>query len=200
MEFYTISLPDVMPVKTISASATHGIGFPAAFLNGLCMLLGLPNNMYTQQLKKSEALAMENLTQLAESIGADGVMDMRCQVDGLTFFVSGTAYVRSAAKKAACKHDKAPIHEADKKVVGEADEKPVLQTDEAESSASSLKKGTYRPPSLAWEELKSVQGNKIGRCSVCGKKRQPIVFTEFEDQFGKGRGELCFECFKDRCK
>ena len=35
---------------------------------------------------------MEELTANAKAVGADGVMDVRCQIDGLSFFASGTAY------------------------------------------------------------------------------------------------------------
>ena len=48
--------------------------------------------MYTNKLDKAEDKATEYLRLYAKDIGADGVMDVRCQIDGLTFFICGTAY------------------------------------------------------------------------------------------------------------
>ena len=48
--------------------------------------------MYTNKLDKAEDTATEYLRLYAKDIGADGVMDVRCQIDGLTFFICGTAY------------------------------------------------------------------------------------------------------------
>ena len=58
----------------------------------------IDNNL--EKLKKAETLAMEELTANAKALGADGVMDVRCQIDGLSFLVSGTAYKLSPEEKA----------------------------------------------------------------------------------------------------
>ena len=100
MELHTISFPDVTPLKFVTAKATYGIGFLTAFVGGFCALFGIPNNMYTEKIKKAEALAMEELEANAKSIGADGVMDVRCQIVGLSFLAFGTAYKLSAEEKA----------------------------------------------------------------------------------------------------
>ena len=107
MDFYSISLSNVTPVKLVTAKATYGIGFLTAFVGGFCSLFGIPNNMFTQKLKKAETLAMEELTVNAKAIGADGVMDVRCQIDGLSFLVCGTAYK--------CAPEESATHEVEKK-------------------------------------------------------------------------------------
>ena len=92
MKYYTISLPDVTPIKLISAKASYGVGFLTAFVGGFCAFFGCPNNMYANKIEKAEALAMSMLETTAKQLRADGVMDIRCQIDGLSFFVCGTAY------------------------------------------------------------------------------------------------------------
>ena len=122
MDFYSISLSNVTPVKLVTAKATYGIGFLTAFVGGFCSLFGIPNNMFTQKLKKAEALAMEELTANAKAIGADGVMDVRCQIDGLSFLVSGTAYKLSPEERAK--------REAEEKAKREAAERAWIEEDD----------------------------------------------------------------------
>ena len=115
MDFYSISLSNVTPVKLVTAKATYGIGFLTAFVGGFCSLFGIPNNMFAKKLKKAEALAMEELTANAKAIGADGVMDVRCQIDGLSFLVSGTAYKLSPKEKAKRETEEKTRREAEEK-------------------------------------------------------------------------------------
>lgn len=49
-----------------------------------------------------------------------------------------------------------------------------------------------------WEKAIADQGEYIGTCEMCGKKRQDVVLAEFEDFFGKGQRDLCFDCFSKR--
>ena len=173
MEIYTVSLPDVIPVKAVTAKSTYGIGFITAFVGGFCACFGMPNNMYTQKLHKAEELAMAELDKIVKSLGADGVMDVRCQIDGLSFLISGTAYKISGKGKVEC---------------------------ETPAAENAIANDTEDPITLAWVKLLAEQDNKGGRCIICGKKHQTLVFAEFEDQFGKGQGELCYECFRKRYK
>ena len=81
MKIYSITLPDVIPVRAVTAKATYGVGFLTSFVGGFCSLFGIPNNMYTKKLEKAEALAMCELEKTAASIKADGVMDVHFQID-----------------------------------------------------------------------------------------------------------------------
>ena len=92
MKLYTNTLPDVVPLKMLTASATYGMGFLTSIVKVFCEFFGVKCDMYTNKLDKAEDKATEYLMRYAKDIGADGVMDVRCQIDGLTFFICGTAY------------------------------------------------------------------------------------------------------------
>ena len=92
MKLYTNTLENVTPIKMLTASATYGIGFLTLIVKAVCDFLGCKCDMYTNKLDKAEDTATEYLTLYAKDIGADGVMDVRCQIDGLTFFICGTAF------------------------------------------------------------------------------------------------------------
>lgn len=130
MDFYSISLSNVTPVKLVTAKATYGIGFLTAFVGGFCSLFGIPNNMFTQKLKKAETLAMEELTVNAKAVGADGVMDVRCQIDGLSFLVCGTAYKWSPAERAKRGAEVNAKREAEMKAKYEAEKKAKCEAEE----------------------------------------------------------------------
>ena len=52
-----------------------------------------------------------------------------------------------------------------------------------------------------WLKLEEEQGKNVGQCEMCGKKRMELLYVEFEDSFGTGRKNLCFDCFSKRnCK
>ena len=92
MKLYTNTLENVTPIKMLTATATYGTGFLTSVVKFFCELFGLKCDMYTNKLDKAEDTATEYLRLYAKDIGADGVMDVRCQIDGLTFFICGTAY------------------------------------------------------------------------------------------------------------
>ena len=99
MKFYSITLPNVTPIELVTAKASYGIGLLTYIISSFCALFGVSNSMFTEKMEKAEALAMEKLAAKAKILGASGVMDVRCQIDGLSFLVSGTAYI-SAEEKA----------------------------------------------------------------------------------------------------
>ena len=72
--------------------------------------------------------------------------------------------------------------------------------DEIETAEASSSKTNENPTHLAWNKLYATQDNKRGRCDLCGKRHQPIVFFEFEDRFGKGQGNICYNCFCEKYK
>ena len=120
MELHTISFSDVTPLKLVTAKATYGIGFLTAFVGGFCAFFGIPNNMYSKKIKKAETLAMQELERNVKLIGADGVMDVRCQIDGLSFLITGTAYKWSAEERAKREAEAKAKHEAELKAQQEA--------------------------------------------------------------------------------
>ena len=92
MKLYTNTLENVTPIKMLTATATYGKGFLTSIVKVFCELFGTKCDMYTNKLDKAEDKATEYLKLYAKDIGADGIMDVRCQIDGLTFFICGTAY------------------------------------------------------------------------------------------------------------
>ena len=46
-----------------------------------------------------------------------------------------------------------------------------------------------------WKDGWLGQGEKIGRCDMCGQKKTEIIFAEFEDIFGKAQRNMCYDCF-----
>ena len=139
MELHTISLPDVTPLKLVTAKATYGIGFLTAFVGGFCALFGIPNNMYTEKIKKAEALAIQELETNVKSIGADGVMDVRCQIDGLTFMISGTAYKWSAKERVKRKAEAKAKRETELKAQQEAIAKAKYEAEEIAKRQEEIK-------------------------------------------------------------
>ena len=131
MNYYTTSLSDATPIKAVTARASYGIGLLTAIVGYFCMLFGMPNRMYAEKLKKAEELAMSELEQILKSIDADGLMDMRCQFDGLTFLITGTAYKLSAEAKAKHKfEEKNAKRKTSEKIAPTSIEKSVLETEE----------------------------------------------------------------------
>lgn len=52
-------------------------------------------------------------------------------------------------------------------------------------------------PADKWKKAWAYQGNVIGQCDLCGKKKQQVVFAEFKDFFGTAEKNMCFECFSN---
>ena len=181
MDFYSISLSNVTPVKIVTAKATYGIGFLTAFVGGFCSLFGIPNNMFAKKLKKAEALAMEELTANAKAIGADGVMDVRCQIDGLSFLVSGTAYKLSPeekAKREAKKKEKCDAEENSKYEVEESNnlnDNPnvPLEDSNVEKSINHIKDDNfiYVQCKNCRKEFSFQKGMRKVRCPWCNAKQ-----------------------------
>ena len=92
MEIYTATIPEVTPVCMITAKASYGVGFLTSIAGVFCSLLGICNDMYTKKMEAVEAEAMAKLSAKAIELKCDGVMDVRCQIDRLSFLVYGTAY------------------------------------------------------------------------------------------------------------
>ena len=73
-------------------------------------------------------------------------------------------------------------------------------TKELENAEISCEIDAGFAPWLAWEELTARQNPTVGRCESCGQKHQQLVFYKFEDQFGQGQGNLCYDCFYKKYK
>lgn len=175
MELYSITLPNVIPLQLVTARATYGMGLLTSFIGGICQVFGVPNNMYAKKLAKAENLALDLLESEAKDLNADGIMDIHCHIDGLSFFVSGTAYKLSSSRKAP--------H------VENANETASMPQEEKVKLESKEKAMTY------WKSAEQREKIQIGRCEMCGSKKQELITTEIEDFFGKATRAVCFDCF-----
>lgn len=92
MNVFTSSIPNAVPVKMVSERSTYGTGFLTLFVSGFCEFFGIPNGLYSKKMMKAEERAVRSLTNQATMLGADGVMDVRYEIHGLSILVYGTAY------------------------------------------------------------------------------------------------------------
>ena len=46
-----------------------------------------------------------------------------------------------------------------------------------------------------WQEARLNQGIGIGRCDLCGSKKQELASTKIKDFFGEATRAVCFDCF-----
>ena len=187
MQIYTIYLPNVIPIKAITAKATYGIGFLTAFVGGFCSFFGIPNNMYTKKLNKAEALAMDDFKKVAKSTGADGVMDVRYQIDGLSFMVCGTAYKWSD-------EERATRRAAEEKAIREAleqarreDAKKVISPRTPEISSNNTNDSTKK------EHKEKEEPQNILPCPQCG---EDLAFMGWDDNDLKEK-QTCPLCGKE---
>ena len=92
MKIFTSSVANAIPLQFISERSTLGIGLLTMFISGFCNIFGIPNGLYSKKMQKAEENAMKELSKIAASIGADGIMDVRCEICNLSVLVYGTAY------------------------------------------------------------------------------------------------------------
>lgn len=64
--------------------------------------------------------------------------------------------------------------------------------------SSTPKSVTVNVPYEKWNKAYADQGKTIGLCEMCGKKKCPVIFAEFEDFFGKAERSMCYDCFSKR--
>ena len=174
MEIYTILLDNVTPVKLVTAKASYGIGFLTSFVGVFCALFGMSNNMYSEKIKKAETLAMQELETTIKSIGADGVMDVRCQIDGLSFLITGTAYKWSAEERAKREAEANAKHEAELKAQREATEKARQEAEEKAKEQSAVN----TPDSIKKEPKPKEAPREILPCPQCG---EDLSFMGWDD-------------------
>jgi uncharacterized protein YbjQ (UPF0145 family) len=93
MNIFTSTIPNAIPIQFVSERSTYGTGFFTLFVSTFCEFFGLPNGLYSSKMERAEENAMKALLERAEEVGADGVMDVRCEIHGLSILVYGTAYM-----------------------------------------------------------------------------------------------------------
>lgn len=79
-------------IKTLTATVSFGMGLITAIVYSFCMLFGLECAMLSHKIDKAKNAASQLILDKAKSIGADGVMNVRFVISGLTVLMYGTAY------------------------------------------------------------------------------------------------------------
>lgn len=92
MELSYTSIPDVTPIKMISATSTYGIGLLTSIAMFFCNIFGLECTAYNNKIGKAKISATDELINKAKYAKADGIMQIQYQVSGLTVFMYGIAY------------------------------------------------------------------------------------------------------------
>lgn len=92
MNITSSQLDNVSELKTLTATATCGIGLLTAIVLSFCMLFGLQCSWFSKKVEKSKSVATQLLIEKAGQLSADGLMNIRFELSGLTVFVYGTAY------------------------------------------------------------------------------------------------------------
>ena len=92
MKITSSTIKNVEELKLLSATSTMGIGFLTAIVLSFCHLFGVECDLYNRKIEKAKAYAANKIFNKANEIHADGIMNVRFQVSGLTVFVYGVAY------------------------------------------------------------------------------------------------------------
>ncbi len=92
MNITTSQLENVKELKTITAVSTFGTGFLTSFVSYFIELFGIENNMLAEKIVKAKESAIQKLVLKANSIKADGIMNLRFEFSKMTVMAYGTAY------------------------------------------------------------------------------------------------------------
>ncbi len=92
MKIFTSSIPNAIPIQFVSERSTYGTGFITLFISGFCEIFGIPNGLFSKKMQRAEANVMQSLEKIVKQLGADGIMDVRCEIHHLSILVYGTAY------------------------------------------------------------------------------------------------------------
>ncbi len=84
---------DVKELKTVTASATMGVGFLTSVCFFFCNIFGIECKMYAKKIEKAKSLAANALVKKAQSIKeASGIMNIRMEICETTIFMYGIIY------------------------------------------------------------------------------------------------------------
>lgn len=92
MKLTTSTLDNVSEIELITATSTYGIGFITGIVFSFCHLLGWECKRFNRKVESAKESAKAKLIAEAEKLAADGVMNVRFQLSGLSVFVYGTAF------------------------------------------------------------------------------------------------------------
>jgi hypothetical protein len=74
----------------------------------------------------------------------------------------------------------------------------IIRIKQTIASEDGLIENTENVQNSDWIAEQQKQGIRIGKCEICGSKKQELVTVEFEDFFGKATKSMCYDCFCKR--
>ena len=92
MKLTTVTLYDVKDLGEVSGVCIYGVGLFSAVCFLLCSVLGKSMIFVGRKLERAKAKALEEMKLYAQEMGADGVMNLRYQLSGLSVLVYGSAF------------------------------------------------------------------------------------------------------------
>ena len=92
MNITSSQLTNVTEIANVSAAATNGIGLLTAIVSSVISVLGINDTWHKYKVEKAYTQAVNSVTERAIKLGADGIMNFRVEMNGLTVLVYGTAY------------------------------------------------------------------------------------------------------------
>ncbi len=180
MKIYSVVLPDVVPLSMVTGSSKYGIGFLTGLVSWFCDLIGVPCNMYSDKIKMAQDRARDEMVWLAERMGADGIMDVHCQVDRLSYLMYGTAYKLSEEEQERrAAEERAKREEREKRRAEESARREEQERRRAEASArreeqakdakAKMSQIVYKNPDAPyWCGSCGKDGPYVGACPECG--------------------------------
>ena len=90
---------DYKVIGLVSSQASRGLGLWTAICLGFANFFGTRCNSYAWKIEKAKDEALEDIIEEASEKGADGIVDIRFSISGLSVIASGTAVRVAGIKK-----------------------------------------------------------------------------------------------------
>ena len=78
-------------IGLVSSQASRGLGFWTAICLGFANFFGTKCNHYAWKIEKAKDEALDDIIDEAKEKGADGIIEIRFVISGLSVIASGTA-------------------------------------------------------------------------------------------------------------
>lgn len=96
MKLTTVTLDYVTDLGEVSGVCVYGVGLLTSLFYCICSLIGKSSVFLGRKLERAKEKAVEEMKVYAQEKHADGVMNIRYQMSGLSVMVYGTAFSYAA--------------------------------------------------------------------------------------------------------
>lgn len=107
MKITTVRPDNVIDCGEVSAVSAYGIGFFTGLLFSFANLLGIHSGFLSKKITHAKDRARNDMIAQATALQADGVMDVKYQLSGLSVLAYGTAFRLKPSKEAAAPAEQA---------------------------------------------------------------------------------------------